>query len=135
MVNGIQYELILICKAMVYINMLLSPQFPSQSKEQLILPTGEIVQIEQDFTTHRYLNRNYVSSCDHDLFDSPKKPGDFYVTSTSNLVVRFVVTQEHLNEPLGPIYFYYKHLEKVGLVSIRPRLKYLISDGIDSEST
>lgn len=84
------------------------------------LCTGEQVTISYDFTTKRLVDGRFVNTLQHSLL-SPLKPGDHYIIEVSNVAIRFDFTKEHLTDPLGSTYFYYKHLAKLGLVSIRPR--------------
>lgn len=85
----------------------------------VFLCTGERVTIAHAFTTKRYLDGRYVYTSQKS-FLSPLKPGDHYITEVPNVAIRFEFTKEHLTDPRGATYFYYKHLEKHGLVSIKP---------------
>lgn len=88
-------------------------------KTEVFLNTGEVVHLNYRINTKRFLDGRYVSSED-DLFRLPLKPGDHYITEVSNVAIRFTFTKEHLTDWRGRFYFYYKHLEKLRLVSISP---------------
>lgn len=91
-------------------------------KLEIYLTTGELVEMPYSFRTKRLVNGRYVTFEDS-LFCLPLKPGDYYITEVSNVEIRFYFMEEHLSDRRGQFYFYCKHLEKLGLVSISPGMK------------
>lgn len=89
---------------------------------EIPLSTGDIVIVNHALKTRRIIKGSYVSPGD-ELFYTPLKPGDHYITEVSNMTIRYDFTEEQLADPRGSTYFYYKHLEKIGLVTIRPAIK------------
>lgn len=98
------------------------PLTPLPRKRNVVLTTGEVVTIENDFKTTRFVNGRYVDTED-DLFYIPLNPGHKYVTHISYVLITFTFTKQHVSDKRGPNYFYFKHLAELGVVSIGPQAK------------
>lgn len=98
------------------------PGFPSDCDHLIVLRTGEVVHNLPRLVVTWCVDGRWVRPND-DQFYKPLKPGDHYITEFSNLTIRFNVTEEILADQRGPNYFFYKDMEKLGLVSIHPAIK------------
>lgn len=101
------------------------PGFPLEHEARIILRTGEVVTYLHSFEPTRWV-KGHLANPGEELFYVPLKPGDQYIVPFSNLAIHFNFTKEHLADPRGSNYTYFKDLEKLGLVSIRPGLNFTL---------